>query len=164
MIRPPPRSTRTSPLFPCPTLFRSARIRTYVGTGQSHPSWVHAARALEESNRDIYPGYGLDQWLAMAKRLYRLNSAGRVVLDYDMRIAEPLRVAGSEGSVDMWPVMQAFRDIPTLVLRGERSDQPSAATAARMVAEIGPGAECHTISHVGDAHVLDEGSAGPTYE
>src|SRR3546814_19400555 len=94
MIRPPPRSTRTSPLFPCPTLFRSARIRTYVGTGQSHPSWVHAARALEESNRDIYPGYGLDQWLAMAKRLYRLNSAGRVVLDYDMRIAEPLRVAG----------------------------------------------------------------------
>ncbi|KEY97343.1 hypothetical protein AI27_19590, partial [Sphingomonas sp. BHC-A] len=84
-----------------------ARIRTYVGIGQSHPSWVHAARALEESNRDIYPGYGLDQWLAMAKRLYRLNSAGRVVLDYDMRIAEPLRVAGSEGSVDMWPVMQA---------------------------------------------------------
>lgn len=133
-----------------------ARIRTYVGIGQSHPSWVHAARALEEGNRDVYPGYGLDQWLGMAKRLYRLNSAGRVVLDYDMRIAEPLRVAGSEAGVDMWPVMQAFRGIPTLVLRGERSDLLSAATAARMAEEIGPDAEWATISNVGHAPVLDE--------
>ena len=92
----------------------------------------------------------------MAKRLYRLNSSGRIVLDYDMRIAEPLRVAGSEASVDMWPVMQAFRGIPTLVLRGERSDLFSAATAARMVEEIGPGAECAVISNVGHAPVLDE--------
>ncbi|KKW90035.1 alpha/beta fold hydrolase [Sphingobium chungbukense] len=133
-----------------------ARIRTYVGIGQSHPSWVHAARALEESNRDVYPAYGLDQWLAMAKRLYRLNSAGRIVLDYDMRIAEPLRVASDEAGVDMWPVMQAFRGIPTLLLRGERSDLLSAVTAARMVEEIGPDAELAIIPHVGHTPLLDE--------
>ncbi|WP_176591287.1 alpha/beta fold hydrolase [Sphingobium sp. EM0848] len=133
------------------------RIRTYVGIGQSHPSWVHAARALEEANRDVYPAYGLDQWLAMAKRLYRLNSAGRIVLDYDMRIAEPLRVANDEAAgVDMWPVMQAFRGIPTLLLRGERSDLLSAATASRMVEEIGPDAELATIPNVGHTPVLDE--------
>lgn len=136
-----------------------ARIRTYVGNGQSHPSWVHAARALEEANRDIYPAYGLDQWLAMAKRLYRLNGAGRIVLDYDMRIAEPLRVAGNEAVVDMWPVMQAFRGIPVLLLRGERSDLLSAATAERMVREIGPDAELAVIPHVGHAPVLDEPAA-----
>ncbi|AEG47982.1 alpha/beta hydrolase fold protein [Sphingobium chlorophenolicum L-1] len=133
-----------------------ARIRTYVGIGQSHPSWVHAARALEESNRDIYPAYGLDQWLAMAKRLYRLTGAGRIVLDYDMRIAEPLRVASDEAGVDMWPVMQAFRGIPTLLLRGERSDLLSAATAERMAQEIGPDAELATVPHVGHAPLLDE--------
>ncbi|WP_150290237.1 alpha/beta fold hydrolase [Sphingobium estronivorans] len=134
-----------------------ARIRTYVGIGQSHPSWVHAARALEEANRDVYPAYGLDQWLAMAKRLYRLNGAGRIVLDYDMRIAEPLRVASDEAAgVDMWPVMQAFRGIPTLLLRGERSDLLSAETAHRMVEEIGPDAELATIPHVGHTPVLDE--------
>lgn len=133
-----------------------ARIRTYVGIGQSHPSWVHAARALEEANRDIYPAYGLDQWLAMAKRLYRLNSGGRIVLDYDMRIAEPLRVAGGEAGVDMWPVMQAFRGIPTLILRGERSDLLSAATASRMAEEIGPGAELVTVPNVGHTPLLDE--------
>ncbi|WP_022682720.1 alpha/beta fold hydrolase [Sphingobium bisphenolivorans] len=133
-----------------------ARIRTYVGNGQSHPSWVHAARALEEANSDIYPRYDLEQWLAMAKRLYRLNSAGRVVLDYDMRIAEPLRVAGGEAVVDMWPVMQAFCGIPTLILRGERSDLLSDATARRMVQEIGETAELATIADVGHPPVLDE--------
>jgi pimeloyl-ACP methyl ester carboxylesterase len=133
-----------------------ARIRSYVGIGQSHPGWVHAARALEEAHRDSYPGYDLEQWLAMAKRLYRLNSAGRVVLDYDMRIAEPLRVAGNEAGVDMWPVMQAFSGIPTLILRGERSDLLSDATARRMVREIGPDAEYATVPNVGHTPVLDE--------
>jgi pimeloyl-ACP methyl ester carboxylesterase len=135
------------------------RIRAYVGVGQSHPSWVHAARALEEANRDIYPGYDLEQWLAMAKRLYRLSGTGRVVLDYDMRVAEPLRLAGGEAGVDMWPVMAAFRRVPTLILRGERSDLLSAATAERMAAEIGPDAELVTVPNVGHAPVLDEPEA-----
>ncbi|EQA97912.1 alpha/beta fold hydrolase [Sphingobium baderi] len=134
-----------------------ARIRTYVGMGQSHPSWVHAARALEESNRDIYPAYDLQQWIAMAKRLYRLNSAGRVVLDYDMRVAEPLRLTGGEEAApDMWPVMAAFRGIPTQILRGERSDLLSDATARRMIAEIGEGAELTVVPNVGHAPALDE--------
>lgn len=132
------------------------RIRAYVGVGQSHPTWVHAARALADANGDVYPGYDLDRWLAMAKRLYRLNSGGRIVLDYDMKIAEPIRATGSEAGVDMWPVMQAFRDVPTLLLRGERSDLLSAATAQRMVEDIGDSAELATIPEVGHAPTLDE--------
>lgn len=132
------------------------RIRAYVGVGQSHPSWVHAARALEATNSAVYPDYGLEQWLAMAKRLYRLNSAGRIVLDYDMRIAEPFRVMDGATDVDMWPVMQAFRGIPTLILRGEHSDLFSAATAQRMAADIGVDAELVTVSGIGHAPVLDE--------
>jgi pimeloyl-ACP methyl ester carboxylesterase len=135
------------------------RIRTYVGVGQSHQSWVQAARALEEANRDVYPRYDLEQWLAMAKRLYRLNSGGRIVLDYDMRIAEPLRMTGGEAGVDMWPVMAAFREIPTLILRGERSDIISAASAKRMAEEIGPSAELVTVADVGHAPLLDEPEA-----
>lgn len=132
------------------------RIRSYVGVGQSHPTWVHAARALQDANGDVYPAYSLEQWIAMAKRLYRLNNGGRVVLDYDMKIAEPIRAMSSESGVDMWPVMQAFRGIPTLLLRGERSDLLNAATAQRMVADIGEGAELTTVAGVGHAPVLDE--------
>lgn len=133
-----------------------ARIRSYVGVGQSHPTWVHAARALAESNGDVYPDYNLEHWLGMAKRLYRLNSGGRIVLDYDMKIAEPIRAMSSESGVDMWPVMAAFQNIPTLLLRGERSDLLSDATARRMVSEMGESAELTTVSGVGHAPVLDE--------
>lgn len=135
------------------------RIRGYVGSGSSHPSWVHAARALEEGNGDVYPRYGLEDWLAMAKRLYRLNASGRVVLDYDMRIAEPLKVTGGEAGVDMWPAMAAFRAVPTLILRGALSDLLSEATAARMLREIGAQAELVTVADVGHAPTLDEPDA-----
>lgn len=133
-----------------------ARIRTYVGVSQSHPTWVHAARALGEANGDVYPDYDLEDWLAMAKRLYRLNGAGRIVLDYDMRIAEPIRAMASESAVDMWPVMAAFRDIPTLLLRGARSDLLSDATAKRMTLEIGGSAELAVVPGVGHAPLLNE--------
>ena len=132
------------------------RIRSYVGVGQSHPTWVHAARALADANGDVYPGYDLEQWIAMAKRLYRLNSGGRIVLDYDMKIAEPIRAMGSETGVDMWPVMPAFGGIPTLLLRGARSDLLSADNALRMARDIGESAELVTVPDVGHAPVLDE--------
>lgn len=132
------------------------RIRGYVGTGSTHPTWVHAARALSESQGDAYPDYGLEDWLGMAKRLFRLNNGGRVVLDYDMRIAEPLRIPGGEAGVDMWPVMAAFHEIPTLILRGELSDLMSDATARRMVAEMGSEAELVTVPRVGHTPTFTE--------
>jgi pimeloyl-ACP methyl ester carboxylesterase len=136
-----------------------ARIRGYVGSGSNHATWVHAARGLSETNSDIFPDYGLEQWLAMAKRLYRLNSSGRVVLDYDMRIAEPLRVPGGEAGVDLWPALAGFTGVPTLIVRGELSDLFAAATAERMQAQIGGGTQIATVPRVGHAPVLDEPEA-----
>jgi pimeloyl-ACP methyl ester carboxylesterase len=136
-----------------------ARIRGYVGSGGNYSTWVHAARGLSEANADIYPDYGLEQWLAMAKRLYRLNSGGRVVLDYDMRIAEPLKVPGGEAGVDLWPALAGFKGAPTLVVRGERSDLFSAETAERMRNDIGNNTEVATVPGVGHAPVLDEPEA-----
>ncbi|HEX7782554.1 MAG TPA: alpha/beta hydrolase [Sphingobium sp.] len=136
-----------------------ARIRGYVGSGSTHPTWVHAARSVAENNADVFPGYRLDQWLAMAKRLYRLNSSGRVVLDYDMRIAEPLRVPGGETGVDLWPTLAGFRNVPTLIVRGGLSDLFSAATAERMREDIGGDTEIVTVPRVGHAPLLNEPEA-----
>lgn len=140
------------------------RIRGYVGAGGGHATWVHAARAVEDANRDVYPDYDLGQWLAMAKRLYRVSSSGRIILDYDMRIAEPLRVPGGEAGVDLWPVMAGFRSCPTLILRGEHSDILSAATAARMVRDIGDMAEYVDVPRVGHAPLLDEPASSAAIE
>ena len=116
---------------------------------------MHAARAVMEGNSDVYPGYGIADWLAMAKRLYRLNSAGRIVLDYDMKIAEPFRVPGNEAGPDMWRALEALRGVPALVVRGARSDVLGAKTAARM-AEALPGAELLTVADVGHTPTLSE--------
>lgn len=135
------------------------RIQNNVGNGGAQPTWVHAARALAQTNGAIYPDYTLEDWIAMAKRLYRLNSAGRVVPDYDARIAEPFKLPGSATGVDLWPVMAGFVDVPTLIVRGALSDLFSAATAKRMVKDIGKQAELVTVPRVGHAPTLMEPQA-----
>ncbi|HVJ01307.1 MAG TPA: alpha/beta hydrolase [Sphingomonas sp.] len=135
-----------------------ARIRTYVGKPVWYPTWMHAARGVAEGNADVYPGYGIEDWLRMAKRLYRVNSSGRIVLDYDMKIAEPFRVPGNEAGPDMWPTIDALKGRPVLVVRGERSDILSADTADRMLARLGKG-ELVTVAGVGHAPTLEEPEA-----
>ncbi|MEG3182228.1 alpha/beta hydrolase [Sphingomonas sp. LT1P40] len=134
------------------------RIRGYVGKANWHPTWMHAARAVAESNADVYPGYDIEDWLAMAKRLYRLNSAGRIVLDYDMKIAEPFRVPGNEAGPDMWRAFDGLKGKPLLVVRGERSDILSGATAAAMRERV-TGCELLTIAETGHAPTLNEPEA-----
>ncbi len=95
----------------------------------------------------------------MAKRLYRLNSAGRIVLDYDMRIADPFRVPGNESGPDMWRTLDALAGRPVLVVRGERSDILSVATAEAMMLRLGQRAELVTIPGVGHAPTLVEPAA-----
>lgn len=132
-----------------------ARIRTYVGKAVQHPTWMHAARALAESQGDVYPDYDIEAWLAMAKRLFRLNSSGRIVLDYDMKIAEPFRVPGNEAGPDMWPTLDGLKGKPLLVVRGERSDILRAPVAEKMIERV-PGAELVTVPATGHAPTLDE--------
>ena len=132
-----------------------SRIRGYVGKASVFPTWMHAARCVAENNGDVYPDWGIEEWLAMAKRLYRLNSSGRIVLDYDLKIAEPFRVPGNEAGPDMWQALASLRDVPTLIVRGGRSDLLSAATAERMVASLDR-AELVTVPGVGHAPTLTE--------
>ncbi|MEO5866805.1 MAG: alpha/beta hydrolase [Sphingomonas sp.] len=135
-----------------------SRIRGYVGRQQVWPTWMHAARAIAEANADVYPRWRIEEWLAMAKRLYRLNSAGRIVLAYDMKIAEPLRVPGNEAAPDMWAALAAMKHVPMLIVRGALSDVLAAKTAERMVAAIDH-AELVTVADTGHTPTLVEPEA-----
>lgn len=135
-----------------------ARIRGYVGKSNTWPTWIHAARAVSGTNGDAYPNYALEDWLAMAKRLYRLNGAGRIVLDYDMRIAEPFRVPGNEAGPDMWQALAGLKDVPALIVRGARSDLLPERVAQRMLATLDH-AELASVPDVGHAPTLTEPEA-----
>lgn len=136
----------------------AARIRGYVGQGRSFETWMHAARAMAETQRDIYPAYKLEDWLRFAKRTCKLGSNGRISFDYDMKIAEPFRLPGGEAGVDLWPAFAALEDVPLLLLRGEKSDILEKPVAAKMVKKA-KAATLATIKGVGHAPSLDEPDA-----
>lgn len=134
------------------------RIRGYVGQGRSFPTWMHAARALEEAQGHVFPAYIIDQWLDMAKRCMVVGSNGRIVFDYDMRIAEPLLQPGGEAGVDLWPALLALKDIPSALLRGELSDVLAKDVHQKMAKQL-PLADAVTIAGVGHAPMLNEAEA-----
>lgn len=131
------------------------RIRGYVGQGRNFPTWMHAARALEESQKLAFPDYEISDWLAMAKKVMVVGGNGRIHFDYDMKIAEPFAQPGGEAGVDLWPCCDALKGRPALLLRGELSDVLSEATHKRMAASL-PDAEAVVVPRVGHAPTLDE--------
>ncbi len=131
------------------------RIKTYVGRSVSWPTWLHAARAQQDANGAIYPNYEIADWLAMAKRTYRLTPNGRIVPDYDPKISIPLKLPNTDPAFDMWPTLAGLKDVPSLIVRGALSDLFSADTAAEMLRRL-PNAKLVTVPDIGHAPVLDE--------
>ncbi len=136
-----------------------ARIKEYVGQGRTWPTWVHAARGLEEVQGAAHPGRPLDFWIGMAKRLMTVGGNGRIVFDYDMKISEPFLEfdvnAQDAAGPDLWGAWDALAQAPVLVVRGELSDLLSAQTLDRMLARS-PLAEGLTLPGIGHAPTLDE--------
>ena len=131
-----------------------ARIRAYVGKAANWPTWLHAARAIAEGNAPIYPDNALEDWLAMAKRLCKLTPAGRIVYDYDMRIAEPLRLPNEE-PFDLWPAFESLSGAPVTLLRGALSDLLGEKGVAEMRAHM-PALDVTEVPRVGHTPVLTE--------
>lgn len=130
------------------------RIADHVGQGRSFDTWAHAGRDLADNNADIFPDFTLKDWIAFAKKVYRMNSSGRIKLDYDMKIAEPFDSKGG-GSGALWNALEEMKDIPTLILRGELSDLFSERVALQMLEKLDKGALV-TVPRVGHAPTLEE--------
>lgn len=135
------------------------KIKGYVGQGRNFPTWVHAARALADQHGDTYPRYNLEDWLVMAKRIMVVGSSGRIVFDYDMKIAEPIMADDSTAApVNLWPMVQALAGKPVVVVRGALSNILSEATFSEMGRML-PGSRSVTIADTGHAPTLDEPDA-----
>ena len=132
-----------------------ARIRDYIGQARSYPTWMHAARAVEETQGLAFPDYRASDWLAMAKRVMVLGGNGRIVFDYDMKIADAFGAPRSEPAPDLWPALLALHGKPVTLLRGELSDLLTEEAQQQMAQRL-PGADAVTVARVGHAPMLDE--------
>jgi pimeloyl-ACP methyl ester carboxylesterase len=133
------------------------RIRGYVGKVGAYQSWMHCAHDVQDMNKAAFPGFEIEDWLAFAKRVACLEPSGRIVFDYDPKIAEPFKLPGGEAGIDLWPVFDVLGTRPLLICRGGLSDLLSDATLAAMAARTG--ARTVTVPNVGHAPLLSEPSA-----
>lgn len=134
-----------------------ARIRSYVGQGGSFETWMHAARHLRELSGKAHPDFAIGDWLEFAKRVMVVANNGRIVFDYDMKIAEPFNSPDPLG-LDLWAAFRALGGTPTLLLRGELSDLLSAGTVRKMKQAL-PQMKAVTVKRVGHAPTLAEPEA-----
>lgn len=134
-----------------------ARIAAHVGKGGNWPDWQTAAKALADEQGDVYPDWGMDDWLAHAKRLCREDENGWIVWDYDPEIATPFNAPPSADTPDLWAIF-ALCTCPILTVRGEHSDILSENTLKQM-AERHPKLDSVTVPRVGHVPLLNEPSA-----
>jgi pimeloyl-ACP methyl ester carboxylesterase len=130
------------------------RIKQYAGRLAPARTWSEAAAQTRTVYGDAWPDLAPDRWQALARRGYRENPAGMVEPDADPNIGEALRAAPA-ASVDLWPLWMALRKVPTLAIRGARSDILSSATFARMKKE-NPDLQQLEVANRGHVPLLDE--------
>lgn len=135
-----------------------ARIQSYVGRQPSVSDWSEAAAATRKIQGVAFPKETADAfWLKFARRTYRESDPAGLVLDYDAEIARTVR-PGSDALSDLWPLFEALKPIPTLVVRGAISDILSAATVDEMRRRK-PDLEVVSVPDVGHAPFMTEPAA-----
>ncbi|HEX4177073.1 MAG TPA: hypothetical protein VHY57_01500, partial [Rhizomicrobium sp.] len=95
-----------------------------------------------------------ERWAELARRGFREDAAGVPAVDADPMIGEVMR-ASAAPTPTLWPYWAPLRAIPMLAIRGAHSDILSAATFARMQAEM-PGLTALEVARRGHAPLLDE--------
>ena len=134
-----------------------ARIQGYVGVGRPATTWEEAAARIRDINAPAFPLEKDDAfWMTMARRTYRELPDGALTLDYDPKIAGAFSPASQ--LQDLWPVFDALKPIPTLVVRGAISDILAVSTVEEMKRRK-PDMKIASVPDVGHAPFMTEPAA-----
>lgn len=140
-----------------------ARIKAYVGKAPAVADWEQAVAQSRVINGAAFPDFSDEQWLEFTRALYR-DEAGIPVLAYDQAISQPLAEEQANAvPPDLWPVMEAIRAIPMLLIRGAHSDILSSDCVRKMrqcnaelqVAEIANRGHAPTLNEAASRRAID---------
>ncbi len=131
------------------------RIAATLGRNMTYSSLTDVAQSLRQILGMQFPVFSETDWLKLAGQLASEHE-DKVVLDYDPALAHQFASLDDAAPVpDLWPLYDAVKDRPVMIIRGSQSDLLSEETANRMV-ETHPNAELHTVQGQGHAPVLWE--------
>lgn len=127
-----------------------ALIRRQLETMPRPQSYLEAATALRQGHGGTFTALGDEDWLRLARVIFREAEDGRLEPDYDPRLVKAMRsIDLSRPLPQAWPQFAALARIPLLVIRGANSKLLSPATVERM-GEIHR--TMHTIVVPGQGH------------
>ena len=131
------------------------RIKQYVGSTMSFPSWELAAAYISQANAAVFPHYTREDWAIFTRRMCTEKEGG-VWLDYDPLISAPMREPEGEAELaNLWPLYDGLENLPVMLIRGGASDLLDPACAAEMRARH-PNMTYLEVPGVGHAPMLDE--------
>ena len=108
------------------------RIKSYVGKVPEPRSFEEGADMLERLFVHQFPKLDRDDWLAFARRTWRLSS-GHLVLTYDVNLSHTLAAFDPAQPIpSLWPQFDDLAGVPMMVIRGANSDILSRETVAEM--------------------------------
>ena len=130
------------------------RIKGYAGKLPPPKNWDDAIAQTQFMFGSAWPNLTAERWANLTRRGYVQDKNGVLSVDADPMIGEMLRAA-PPATATLWPFWSALRGIPILALRGAQSDILSAATFAKMKAEM-PDLKQLEVAQRGHVPLLDE--------
>ncbi len=128
------------------------RILSYVGTDMRFNSRAEAEATL----RRICASFGIQDeshWQHVFTHSIRQASDGKFEYTYDPNITAGLVVEDMVQDINLWPLWEPVKLIPTLLIRGAESDILTKETTEMMVLTH-PDLVVHEVAHTGHAPML----------
>src|SRR6266705_5607427 len=108
------------------------RIKGYVGKLPIPRNFEEGAEILRWWFDAQFPKLAPRDWIAFAQRTWR-EHGGRLVLDYDLKLARTLQGADLQHPPTLWNQFDALRRVPLMVIRGANSDVLAPTTLETML-------------------------------
>lgn len=136
------------------------RIRGYVGKGKPVETWDDAAEYMRTINGVAFPQNTRQEWLRWARRTFREEADGRIVLDYDPQIAASVQQAKLKPTSLAAKLLyrRLARKRPTMLIRGGNSDIVGP-EEARYMRAAAPQLRYAEVPGIGHAPMLTEPAA-----
>ncbi|MDE2578955.1 MAG: alpha/beta hydrolase [Hyphomicrobiales bacterium] len=134
------------------------RIKSYVGKWPTPRDWHEAVAVLKRTMSAQFPGLDHAQWETYARMTFA-EREGALTIRYDPALMKTLdAITPDMPPIELWPLYDALKQTPLMILRGENSDLLSEKTLAEMAMRR-PDARLYKAPGEGHAPLLIDAAA-----
>jgi pimeloyl-ACP methyl ester carboxylesterase len=108
------------------------RIKGYLGKLPVPRNFEEGAEILRWWFHAQFPKLTPQDWIAFARRTWR-EDRGRLVPDYDLKLARTLQGADLQHLPTLWDHFDALARVPLMIIRGAKSDMLASTTLEAML-------------------------------